>query len=435
MEINRDTLNSLRREAVSGTKKFIRLKDARVKSFFWQATQKGRVIGVLRYNYNGSDKVYEVAEFGSGLNQFTITGVLAKARKVATEIKMGGDPMEQRKLDKIELALTKAKRVDRLAPDDIYVRQKADEYYAQNSSLPSSKLVIRRGLNEIIKAFGHKRIKDVTRDDVVSLILRLQERGSSDCYSVAENCQKQGCAMWSWGLDIGGFGNAINHFAALKRFKKTHSDAAKKTSQKKRMTMKDAKEMAEIHFCKFNEGTRRAILLQAYTAVRPSNATSTTPMKAGGQPLHVDWKEFDLDAGVWSIPQEQMKGRARSHEIILPRQMVAHLKAWHEADGHPESGMVVRCRMKTYKPIIPTALAESYRNMGLRYTPHKWRHLISTYIAERGGAEIADLILAHYTSNSYFAATRKKDRAKWLQVWADKLDTLGFDKLVPDLLQ
>lgn len=345
--------------------------------------------------------------------------------------------MGQRKLDKSEGAPENKKRLDRLTPDDVYIRQVADDYYNQNASLPVSLLSVRRELEYITNAFGNKRIKDITKTDVRELISGLESRGADDSYSVAEACLARGAALWNW-IDSQDYGDFKNYFTSMDDLKKKYYKAAAKRKFKKNMSNNHAKEMAEVHFHKFGDGAQRAIILQAYTAVRPSSATSTTPEKTGGRRLAIDWDEFDLDAGTWLIPQRRMKGRMRSHEIIMPKQLLAHVKAWHKEDGFPEAGLVVRTVKgadKISRMIVPTVLAATYRTAGLPYTPHKWRHLISTYIAERGGAEIADLILAHYTTNAYFSATRDDDRAKWLQVWADHLDTLGFDKLVPSLIQ
>lgn len=432
--INKTRLEELRVEAVSGTKKFIRLKDKRVKSFFWQATQKGLVTGVIRYNFNGSDKVFAVAEFGSKLNQFTVSGVIAKAMKAATEIKNGGDPQSKHKKDKSERSLINAVRASKKHDNSIYVEAKANEYYAQHKGLPNTKKIVRAALDDITAVLGHKQINDVTREDVVNLLITLQDRGADGKFAVAENCQKYGRAMWNWGLDRGGF-ECINHFAALKSFRKEYRTAARKGADEKSMTMADVKEMAEVHYRNFPKGIRRTIILQAYTVVRPSSATSISSMNIGEPVLAIDWSEFDVDKGTWHLSKIRMKGREQSHEIDMPSQLVAHVKAWHKADGYPTEGLVVSMSQSPFGPMTPNNLSAAYLDKKLGYTPHKWRHLISNYIAERGGPEIAELILGHYTTRIYHNANRKADRAKWLQTWADELDTLGFDKLVPSLIQ
>lgn len=433
--INKARLDELRIEAMAGAKKFIRLKDKRVKSLFWQATQKGAVTGVIRYSFDDTDTVFTVAEFGNGVNQFTITAIIAKAMKVATEIKNGGNPQAKHKVEKAERALIKMVRRAPKSDNDIYVTDKANEYYRQHTGMPRTKISVRAGLDEIVKAFGHKRVKDVTREDVANLLLNLESRGAEDSYSVAMNCQKTGRAFWVWGLDIGGFEDALNYFAGLKSFKKKYRDAAKRTREKGRVTMVDVRAMAEEHYYRFSENIQRAIILQVYTAVRPANVTSSDPVKAGGPRFPLCWSEFDLKNGVWSMEAVRMKGREQSHIIDLPRQALIHLRAWHKEDGHPKAGIIVRSKRRLNGTLTSNDLGKAYREVGLSYTPHKWRHLISSNIAEKHGAELAELVLAHYTSNAYYGVTRRKDRAECLQEWADMLDGYGFDKLLPCLLQ
>ena len=59
--------------------------------------------------------------------------------------------------------------------------------------------------------------------------------------------------------------------------------------------------------------TRAALRLAAYVFVRP------------GELRHAEWKEFDLDAAVWSIPAEKMKMR-RPHRVPLAQQSLAILR-------------------------------------------------------------------------------------------------------------
>jgi len=428
MKINVQMLKELKSKAIQSSKKFCRLKEKQVKGCFYQATKDGVLSCVIRYNFEGSDKVYTVVEIGNGLGQVALGTALSMAKQKAKEIKAGDDPQSRYKAEKQEKKEAENAKKDRTSSSDIYVKEKAKEYYDYNTSLPSTKKLIRSGLDEIVLAFGDKRIKDVTKQDVINLLTKLEIRGANGKYAVASNVQKQGCAMWNWGLDIGDFDESINYFAVLKSIKKRQRTKIKGRS----MTLDDTKEMAEIHYQTFPEGVKRAILLQAYTAVRSGCATSTSPDDVGGKHYPLDWSEFNLETGVWHIPAHRMKGREREHIIDMPQQLLAHLKLWHRQDGFPEAGLVVRSTFKPYGMMNATNLGAAYRHRKVKYTPHSWRSNISTEIAEMKGAgkEIADLILGHYTGDNYIHTTRRDERKEWLQIWADKLDTLGFDKIL-----
>jgi integrase len=66
---------------------------------------------------------------------------------------------------------------------------------------------------------------------------------------------------------------------------------------------------------------RSALRLLALTFMRP------------GELRFAAWKEFDLDAGVWTIPANRMKMR-RPHRIPLAPQTIAILNGARPQGGH-----------------------------------------------------------------------------------------------------
>src|SRR6202023_1524449 len=67
--------------------------------------------------------------------------------------------------------------------------------------------------------------------------------------------------------------------------------------------------------------TKAALELLALTFVRP------------GELRAAEWVEFDLDAGVWSIPGEKMKMK-RPHRVPLAPRAVAVLRELETMTGH-----------------------------------------------------------------------------------------------------
>jgi len=431
--INRQRLELLGREAVKSGKKILRLKDVRVKGFFWQANNLGKVVAVLRYDISGSNKVFTVAEFGDGINQFKVGAIVSMARKHATDIKRGGDPQAQYKLKKFARKTVSKARKEPRRDDDVYVTEKADEYYLQNTSLPSSKVGLRRSLSRISNAIGHKRVKDVTKQDIINLLTEIQGMGK---YSMVREVQKTGQAMWNWGNDVGGFNcDAMNYFSQLKTFKAEYRKLSQKNKNNKSMTENHVAEFVDKHIPSFFEGLRRASIMQAYTLVRAASVTYASNIELRGPIYPLDWGEINLKDGIWHLKAIRMKGRERDHIIDLPTQLIEHLLAWRKADGYPVKGLITRSKHEANKPLSPSTMASGFRMRKIAHTPHKWRHLGGSWIAEKGGKEIADLILSHYTTDAYLEATRREDRKVWLQKWANHLDTLGFDKLREKPLQ
>ena len=71
-------------------------------------------------------------------------------------------------------------------------------------------------------------------------------------------------------------------------------------------------------------GVKRAHMLAAFTAQRI------------GEIVNATWSEFDLDAGLWSIPRERMKHKDAErgpHVVPLPPHLLALVREWRRADG------------------------------------------------------------------------------------------------------
>jgi integrase len=95
--------------------------------------------------------------------------------------------------------------------------------------------------------------------------------------------------------------------------------------------------------------TRAALRLAAYVFVRP------------GELRHAEWKEFDLDNAVWSIPAEKMKMR-RPHRVPLARQPLAILRELREITGN---GRWLFPSVRTFtRPISENTLNAALRRLG-----------------------------------------------------------------------
>ncbi len=139
--------------------------------------------------------------------------------------------------------------------------------------------------------------------------------------------------------------------------------------------------------------------------------------------------EFDLNAGLWTVPAERMKKR-RPHVVPLPRQSVELLRSLPafapEADpgalAFPSPGTVDQMASEN---VVLQALAKmGYRG---RLTGHGLRALVATGLEEADFA--ADLIraqLSHAKANlteaAYLRGVRLDQRKPMMQWWADRLE-------------
>ena len=155
----------------------------------------------------------------------------------------------------------------------------------------------------------------------------------------------------------------------------------------------------------------------------------------------MEWEEVDLDAAVWEIPAERMKGR-RSHRVPLSDQAMAILRQVRyipDPDADADSifqllevteGRVFR--MPTGKPLSENALLDRCEKDKIGATPHGFRTSFRDWAkAEyKGRWEAIELALAHTIGSSTVQAYDRDDlleeRATMMQAWGDYLDPAPF---------
>lgn len=147
---------------------------------------------------------------------------------------------------------------------------------------------------------------------------------------------------------------------------------------------------------------RRALRFTILTAARTNEVT--------GAP----WSEFDLDAGVWSIPAERMKG-GRPHLVPLSAPALA----------------ILRALPREIPPFTLTENAMLYllqkprpKGLGLPFTVHGFRSSFRDWAAEETDHphEVVEMALAHAIRNKAEAAYRRgsllEKRRQLMEAWA-----------------
>ncbi|WP_127158909.1 tyrosine-type recombinase/integrase [Xanthomonas arboricola] len=151
--------------------------------------------------------------------------------------------------------------------------------------------------------------------------------------------------------------------------------------------------------------SRRALQFTILTAARTEEVTGSS------------WDEFDLDAGIWSIPAERMKG-GRDHFVPLSTAALAILRGLD-------------------RELAPFAMSENTmlylvqkpapKGFGLPFTVHGFRSCFRDWAAETQDTpgEVVEMALAHAIRNKAEAAYRRgaliDKRRLLMQAWADYL--------------
>jgi integrase len=164
------------------------------------------------------------------------------------------------------------------------------------------------------------------------------------------------------------------------------------------------------------ERTRCALLLQAYTFVRP------------GDLRHAEWSEFDLEKMEWRISAEKMK-MPRPHIIPLSTQAAAVVR---ETELYTGGGKYLFPSNRTAsRPMSDATANAAIRRLGYaqdEFTGHGFRSMASTILNEhQWNRDWIERQLAHAEKDdvraAYNFAEYLPERKKMMQWWADWLDT------------
>jgi integrase len=130
------------------------------------------------------------------------------------------------------------------------------------------------------------------------------------------------------------------------------------------------------------------------------------------------WSEIDLNEKTWTVPGERMKSK-RPHRVPLSDRALAILKAM------PREGNFVFPGGKANKPLSNMAMLELARGMiGNGYTVHGFRSSFRDWCKEQTNfpREIAELALAHVVADKSEAAYSRGDaldkRRQLMAAWA-----------------
>ncbi len=169
------------------------------------------------------------------------------------------------------------------------------------------------------------------------------------------------------------------------------------------------------------ESVRYALQLLPYLAVRPRELREAR------------WNEFDLDAGMWTIPPARMK-QGREHLVPLASQIVATLRELRalELSGEYLFPSIKRDRNGKERPLGETAFSYAMNSLGYggEQTAHGFRATARTMLHERLNCspDAIEAQLSHRVPDrlgpAYNRSQHLEKRIHMMQAWADYLDEL-----------
>ncbi len=164
--------------------------------------------------------------------------------------------------------------------------------------------------------------------------------------------------------------------------------------------------------------THLALQLTPHVFVRP------------GELRRAEWKEFDLDKAIWTIPAEKMKMR-NPHVVPLSNQSLALLESAKAISAGQR--YVFSSLYPGNRPMSENTINAALRRLGYsgkEMTAHGFRAMASTLLNESGqwSPDAIERALAHKDTNAVRAAYNRgshwEERVAMAQWWSDYLDQL-----------
>ena len=263
-------------------------------------------------------------------------------------------------------------------------------------------------VKDVLPAIGSRHPADVTRQDVINVLRKLERRGALDMLRRVRRWMRQ---MYEFGLDDGRFGLTSSpvptgHLKSFLAHEKGHFAALTNAEEIGPLM---AKIMGYEHTV-----VRTLLLLSAHLFQRPKEMRMAR------------WEQFDFEEARWVIPEHVMKKR-REHWVPLSPQVVKILRDHQGVVGN--EGWLFPGR-RYDQPVSEGRANKALQILGYSgfHTSHGFRAMANTIMAE--GLEVderyIDKQLSHQQKNKVKAAYNRAEfwqaRVKMMCDWSDWLD-------------
>ena len=262
--------------------------------------------------------------------------------------------------------------------------------------------------------FGHKHIKDVDTEDVVSAIRPEWSTKNETMVRIRNRIE----LVLSWAAAQGYRPKGFNPAQWRGHLDQVLPKPSKVNKRQHHPAIAVEDAHAFLKKLRTLDGTSiRCLEFVIFTACRSGESRLAT------------WAEFDLANQVWNIPGERMKS-GRQHRVPLTDAvlaMVKNLPRFKDAQGN-DAPLVFPGRDVT-KPLSDMSLTAIMRRMKVDAVPHGFRSTFRDWAAEKTNYpnEVVEMALAHAIGSGTEAAYRRGDlfdkRRHLMTDWGAFLDT------------
>ena len=359
----------------------------------------GRKFWRMNYSYLGKQKTLSFGRWPD----VTLAEAREKRDDARRQVAAGIDPSEQAKLTKFE-AISEAENSFKVV---------AEEWFAKNQLEGKAKRTLdkmRWLLDMAYPSLGNRPIAQISAQEALLVLRKVEATGRYESArrmrSVLSRVFRYAIATARADRDVAGdlrgalIVPQVKHLAAITKAE----DAG---------GLMRAIEGYEGHFI-----TRLALRLTPHVFVRP------------GELRQAEWKEFDFDRLVWTIPAEKMKMRF-AHKVPLSKQVLAIIETLHPLTG--DRDYLFPSLQGRNRPMSENTVNVALRRLGLgkdEMTAHGFRAMAATLLNEMGtwNPDAIERQLAHMENSgvrrAYTRGEYWDERIRMMQHWSDYLDEL-----------
>ena len=360
----------------------------------------GKAVWRFRFRENGADKKKKLGEYPL----MSVKEARIKRDESRVRLASGESPMDDRKN-----AVSLSEAFDRWKKKKI-IGVFTDKYI-YNTELR---------MKPLIKDLGQKPIAKVTSADILSVIEKVEAKGH---YDHAHRLRQLTSQVYCFAIAAGWA--TVDPTYALRgalHSKNTRHMPRITDPEKVGQLMRDIRDKGQ------SPVMRALLTLHAYTFLRPKEIREA------------EWKEFDLDEKIWTIPPEKMK-MGRTHIVPLARQSVELLKTLNLQTGHGRYLFPAATAWDGSRHMSDNAENKALRDRGYsrdEMVGHGFRGMASTLLHNNGfNSQVIEVQLSHVDSNtvreSYNDADYIEQRRAMMQWYADYLDALRDNETKPSM--
>ena len=338
---------------------------------------------------------------------------LKRARLQRDEQKMllrqGVDPCKSKRERRAEL-------LESLKPENTFQAVARDWHALKTKGTWSERHsddVLKKLEKDIFPAIGDVAVKDLTRQQCLLVLRSIEKRGSLEQAKRTLNVIGQ-VMDYALSLDL----CLINPAASVKR----QAPVKQTTEHFACLRWEELPEL--LSKLQSNPGKSDAMTLHGLWIL-------LLCFPRTNELIHADWREIDLEKGLWTIPAERMKGKRgnrKEHLVPLSAQSLHHFEGLKAITG--PTGSVFKSIRTRSGTISNNTLNMALKRMGLdkRMTGHGFRAFAMTNIQEQLKVDlrVIDRQLAHVEKNKVTAAYNRAEyldeRTEMMQRWGDLIE-------------